>query len=282
MCRQISFTFIIIALLISGLGGCKKRTEAADWFEQAKVLYENQNFIAAKNLIDSIDAIYPREIGVRKEAMILMRLVERSECLRDIAYCDSILPVLRQGVEPLKKGFVFVKDSVYDKIGVFIWNSMTVERNLERSYVRCGVNEEGEMYVASVFFGSRPLEHTGLKLSTKNGLFAVTDSIPYDGGLNYRFVNMGNTTEVVTYKGEHCKAVANFIYLIDEKEQIKAEYTGGRSAYSLNLSESDKKAIKATLELALVLNEIYVKQKTKDRAESRITVLDNRLNRNKD
>ena len=258
---------------------CNPPSEAKEWLSKAQTLYENQNYIAAKNLIDSIDAIYPREIEVRKEARTLMRHIERDESIRDIAYCDSILPIRLQEVEPLKKGFVFVKNEEYDKIGNYIWNTMTVERNLERSYIRCGVNEEGEMYMASLFYGTRPLEHTGLRLSIKDGVFAVTESIPYDGGLNYRFDDMGKTTEVVTYKGEHCKDAANLIYLIDNKERVKAEYTGGKTAYSLYLSESDIKAIKATYELALVLSDIHAQQKIKSHAEKTILLSEERLKR---
>ena len=272
--------FIFAASLILLLQtGCSKPSEAKAWLANAQTLYDNQNYVAAKNLIDSIDRIYPREIAIRKEARTLMRLVERSECIRDIAFCDSVLPIRFNDVAQLKKGFVFEKDTAYDVIGKYIWNTMTVERNLARSYIRCGVNETGEMYMESVFFGSRPLEHTGLKLSIKDGFFAVTTSIPYDGGLNYRFEDMGNTTEIVTYKGDHCKNAVNLIYLIDEKEQVKAEYTGGRSPYSLYLSGSDIKAIQTTYELAMVLNEIGNKQRMKDLAEKKIMLLDERLNR---
>ena len=122
--------------------------------------------------------------------------------------------------------------------------------------------------MASVYFGSSPIEHTGLKLSINDGTFAETPSIPYDGGVNYRFKDMGNTTEVVTYKGEDCKAVANFVSVTDEKERIKATYTG-KKTYSLYLSGADKKAIKATYELALVLSEINAMRKEKAKSEKK-------------
>ena len=52
-------------------------------------------------------------------------------------------------------------------------------------------------------------QHTGIKLSTQDGLFAETPAIPYDGGLNYHFKDLGNTTEVVTYQGEKCEDAAH-------------------------------------------------------------------------
>ena len=273
--KLIKCSLFFFTLLIVSCGDGKESNKRLD---EVKALYESRQFAAAKIAIDSINILYPKEVEVRKEALTLMRLVDRGECTQNIEYCDSLLPIRISELDVAKKGFVFIKDSVYDKIGNFIWNTMTVERNLQRSYIRCGVNEEGEMYMASVFFGSNPIEHSGLKLSTNNGAFAVTPSMPYDGGINYRFKDLGNTTEVVTYKGEHCKTIANFVTITDQKERIKAEYTGGK-AYSLYLSDNDKKAIKATYELASVLSEITAMQQEKARSEKKIMLIDEKLNK---
>jgi hypothetical protein len=266
---------LLLTLLI--LTGCGEEKEARQCLEEVKTMYENKAFAAAKSLIDTINIRYPREIAVRKEALTLMRLVERGECEQNIAYCDSLLPVRLAEAETLKKGFVFEKDTAYDDIGKYIRKTMTIERNVERSYIRCGVNEEGEMYIASVYFGSNPINHTGLKFSVSDGTLAETPSIPYDGGMNYRFKDMGNTTEVVTYKGENCKTIASFAFVTDEKKRIKAEYTGGKP-FALYLSDNDKKDLKATFELAMVLSEINAMRKEKIRAEKKIGLIDEKLN----
>ena len=257
--------------------GCGERKEAQAKLDQAKSLFENQQFLDAKSLIDTINIMYPREVAVRKQTLTLMRMVERGECERDIAYCDSLLPLRISELDDLKKGFVLEKDTTYDVIGNYIRKTMTVERNVERSYIRCGVNEEGEMYVASVYFGSSPINHTGLTLTANDGTFAQTPAIPYDGGVNYRFKDLGNTTEVVTYKGDNCKEIANFMMIVNLKERIKATYTGGKP-YSLYLSDADKKAIQATYELANTLSEIHMMEKTKVRAEKKIMLIDQKLN----
>jgi hypothetical protein len=265
-------------LLLSACGG--ERKEAEKKLKEAENMYENKLFSTAKCLIDSINTLYPREIAVRKKALTLMRRVERGECEKNIAYCDSLLPIRLQEAEALKKGFVFEKDTAYDLIGRYLRHTMTVERNLQRCYIRCGVDEDGEMYMASVYFANKPIDHAGLKLSTANGIVAETPLIPYDGGLNYRFKDLDNqTTEVVTYRGEHCKTIATLVYLSDLKERIKAEFIG-RKTYTLYLSESDKKNIKATYELALVLSEINAMQKEKVRSERKIIRIDEKLHHN--
>lgn len=197
--KKLAICITLIAAILTGCNGDEKAAQAR--LDKARAMYENNEFFGAKNEIDSIRTLYPKEVKVLKQGLTLMRQVEVKEAERNIAFCDSLLPIKLEEVEGLKKGFAFEKDSVYEEIGNYIWKQQTIERNVQRCYVRCGVNEEGEMYLASVYYGGRPIEHTGIKLSLKDGQFAETASIPYDGGLNYRFKDMGSTTEVVTYQG---------------------------------------------------------------------------------
>lgn len=269
-------TAICIALMAAVLAGCNGDEKAAQArLDNARAMYESNELFGAKNEIDSIRALYPKEVKVLKQGLELMRQVEMKEAERNIAFCDSLMPVKLQEVEELRKGFVFEKDSVYEEIGNFIWKQQTVERNVQRCYVRCGVNEKGEIYLASVYFGARPIDHTGIKLSTKDGQVAETTPIPYDGGLNYHFKDMGNTTEVVTYKAEKGIDAAKFIY-DNEKQRIKVDYTGGKP-YSLVMADGDKLAIVKTYNLATVLTDIESMNKLKAKSLKKIDYLKNKL-----
>ncbi len=271
--KKLAICITLIAAILTGCNGDEKAAQAR--LDKARAMYENNEFFGAKNEIDSIRALYPKEVKVLKQGLTLMRQVEVKEAERNIAFCDSLLPIKLEEVEGLKKGFAFEKDSVYEEIGNYIWKQQTIERNVQRCYVRCGVNEEGEMYLASVYYGGRPIEHTGIKLSLKDGQFAETASIPYDGGLNYRFKDMGSTTEVVTYKGEHCVDAVKFIY-DNEKERIKVEYTGGKP-YIIYMVDADKKAIVNTFNLATVLSDIKSMNTLKEKSEKKIAYLKNKL-----
>lgn len=268
---------LCIAVVVWALTGCNQtEKEAQARLDKAKAMYEQDEFFAAKNEIDSIRLLYPREVKVLKETLALMRQVEMKESERNIAFCDSLLPIKYHEADSLKNhGFTFEKDSAYEEIGNFIWKQQTIERNVKRCYVRCGVNEKGEMYLASVYFGSRPINHTGIKVSLKNGLSAETASIPYDGGLNYHFKDLGNTTEVVTYHGDKGVDAIKLIYG-NTKERIKIEYTGGKP-YTIYMAEADKRAVQATYELAMVLSDIENMTREKDKAVKRIEYLTRKL-----
>lgn len=156
--KKLAICITLIAAILTGCNGDEKAAQAR--LDKARAMYENNEFFGAKNEIDSIRALYPKEVKVLKQGLTLMRQVEVKEAERNIAFCDSLLPIKLEEVEGLKKGFAFEKDSVYEEIGNYIWKQQTIERNVQRCYVRCGVNEEGEMYLASVYYGGRPIEHT--------------------------------------------------------------------------------------------------------------------------
>lgn len=262
-----------LAVVLAGCSQTEKEAQAR--LEKAKTMYGQNELAAAKNELDSIRILYPKEYKVLKEGLTLMRQVELKEAERNIAFCDSLLPVKEAEALEMEKNFVLEKDTAYNELGNFVWKQQTIERNVQRCYIRSGVNEKGEIYLASVYFGGRPIDHTGIKLSTSNGEYAETPAIPYDGGLNYHFKDLGNTTEVVTYQGEKCENAVKFIYA-NPKERIKIEYTGGKP-YIIYLADADKKAIAATFDLAVVLSDIEKMKKEKEKATKRMVYLKGKL-----
>ncbi|WP_280747504.1 hypothetical protein [Parabacteroides sp. PF5-9] len=271
--RHLILYIVLAATLFTACDQNEKKAQTR--LDNARRMYEQNEFIGAKNEIDSIRVLYPKAFKVLKEGLTLMRQVEIKEAERNIAFCDSLLPIKQEEFQKLKEAFTLEKDSIYEEIGNYIWKQQTVERNVERCYIRCGVNEKGEMYLASVYFGPKAINHTGIKVSIPDGEYAETVSIPYDGGVNYRFEDLGNTTEVVTYKGENGVDAIKFIYA-HTKERIKVDYTGGKP-YIIYIAEGDKKAIAATFELASVLSDIENMTVQKDKSERRIIYLRERL-----
>lgn len=258
------------------LSACSQDAKKADaMLEEARQMYEAGQYASAKAQIDSIHTVYPKEFKALKAGLKLMREVEMKESERNIAFCDSMMPIKIAELDSLKKGFNFEKDSAYNDLGTYVSKQQTIERNVKRCYIRSGVNEKGEIYLASVYFGAKPINHTSLKLSTPEGLFAETPAIPYDGGLNYHFTDLGNTTEVVTYQGEKCADVVNFINS-NKDGRIKAELLGGKP-YVMYIADADKKAIAQTYEIAVVLSDIETMRKLKDKAQKKIVYLQNKL-----
>lgn len=271
-----SILSLVVLVVLASCGNAEKEAQAR--LKHADELYQNNQFSAAKQEIDSLKALYPKEFKVLKDALALMREVEIKEQERNIAYCDSLLPIRMEEAKVLIPGFVFEKDSAYDKIGRYVSKQQTIEKNIERCYIRAGVNEKGEMYLASVFYGKSPINHSSIRLSTKDSLFAETATIAYDGGNNYRFDDSGMKTEVVTYKGDDAADAVKFIYSTPEKERIKIEYKGDKP-FVIYLADADRKAIRTTYELASLLFDIDKLNITAEKSGKKVAYLRSKLNK---
>ena len=220
--RTTILTLCCMAALLMA-AACSHEKEARAELDRARALYESQQYPAARNAIDTLRMRYPKELAVMKEALQLMRLVDRGECERNIAYCDSLIPVREKEVETLKQGFVLERDARYEDVGRYVRPEHAVERNIGRSYLRCGVNEQGEIFLASVYSGTAPINHTGLKITAPDGTYAVTAEIPYDGGVNYRFRDDGRTTEVVTYAGDNGIDAIRFVDGVEGQGSVRRD-----------------------------------------------------------
>jgi hypothetical protein len=269
-----SYLFFIIAVLL--LFACnKKGTDARTYLENAKSFYTNADYDSAQTLLDSLKILFPKDFVVLKEGLQLGRSVELKQQEQKLVLYDSLLQIRIKDRDNMKNAFIFEKNPEYDEIGRYYQKSQLLENNLQRSYIRSGVNELGIMELASVYYGDQPIRHTGLKVANPKEEYTETEVIPYDGGLNYSFTDLGKTTEVVTYRNGKDSGVILFIYN-NIKLPLKAEYTGGKK-YSITISPSDKEAMINTFDFSVVLSDIEKLYKEKERASKRIVYLQEKV-----
>ena len=270
--KKYSLLFLTLFLAFACDDSDKK---AQVYLERAKVHYENREYSTAKSALDSIKILYPKALETQREALAVQRRVDLAEQERDLAYCDSMLTVRMSEAEKMKPNYLYEKDPEYDEYGKYMDKQQKLENNLQKSYLRTWTDDLGRLYMASVYYGSGALKHDRIKLVAPDGTSCETLPVPYDGALNYRFTDLGMTTEVVTYSQNSDNGAIMFIY-VNKDHALKAEYSGGRK-YVLNLSKADKNALAKTVELSIVLSDIESLKKEKEKATKRIEYLQTKL-----
>ena len=253
----------------------QKKMDARAYLESARRFYTETDYDSAQKMLDSLKIFYPKDYRVLKDGLQLSRLVEVKQQNRNLVLYDSLLQIRTTERDSIKPNFIFEKNPDYDDVGKYYQESQKLENTIRRSYIRSEVNELGIMKLASVYYGDLPIHHTGLKVSNPQGEYTQTESIPYDGGINYSFTNMNTTTEVVTYTNGKDNGVILFIYN-NRKLPLKAEYTGGKK-YSITISPSDKEALVKTYDFSVVLSDIDKLQKEKEKASKRIAYLQGKV-----
>lgn len=250
--------------------------EARMLLDEARMQYAKQEYLTAKQYLDSLKVAYPKEFSVQRERQALVKEIEYAEQTRNLMYCDSLLTIREPEVEVLKKNFIFEQDTAYEATGKYVHKSQRIERNVQRSYLRANVQENGELLLASVYYGAKPIKHTALKASLKGGEYAQTEPVTYDGANNYSFTDGGMTTEIVSYSKGKDNGVAAFIGNHQTKELIRLSFLGDRE-YVTTLFAADKEAISACYRLSLGILEVERLKKEKQIAQTKIEYLKEKM-----
>ncbi|MBR5934623.1 MAG: hypothetical protein IKZ89_00560 [Bacteroidaceae bacterium] len=158
---------LIIMAIIALATSCKENVEkqASKHLDNAKEAFSIGNFNLAKQEIDSIRILYPKAFETRKQGIRLMQQVEEAEQLRALEYEDSMIVAATAAFEKIKGDYVFEKDERYQDIGLYTIKSQAPTRNIDRTYIRAQVDEQGKMTLISSYSGSSYLHHDWLKLS---------------------------------------------------------------------------------------------------------------------
>lgn len=244
----------------------KKNEEAIKYLADTRSLYEKGNYERALSRIDSIQFLYPKAFSEIKEGLALKQDVRKAFDTKQIVDCDSLIAIYQPKIDSIKKFFVYQKDKE-DTKGVFI--PKTVSSNiLSSTMLRAGVQEEGPMYIESVYIGGQ--FHNTIAVKTKE---AATETKPIDDeGFNFRFSHMGKQYEVIKAAQFYDNGLADFI--VANISQPLTVTLKGKNTTSFVLSNTYKKAITDSYNLSklLLLQDSLIT--AKDKATLRIKYVD--------
>ena len=94
------YAISVVAIIVSCTG---KNNKAEEQYKKAELLFEQGEHNRAKEVIDSIEILYPNSFDEIKQGMQLMRKINLKEYERNLAYADSMLQVINDDVERFKK-----------------------------------------------------------------------------------------------------------------------------------------------------------------------------------
>jgi len=225
-----------------------------DYLNEARSLIQSEQYQLAKLYIDSVKILFPKEFSKIREGMSVMREVSSAEQKRTLAYCDSMLMVRQNELPAVSKNFVFLKDTEYETIGHYVYKTQQTERNYGRTYLQTKVDEKGRLVLTSYYCGKRKLNHTRIKVSGINKVFAESFDVPVDGALNYTYVDGDLHYEIVRFNNRAENGVVNFV-LMHMDEPVSVMLIGDK-AVSYNMNIVDKQALIAASNLSVILTDI--------------------------
>lgn len=220
-------TFSLAMFVMATITSCKKAPTSEE--QRADELLQSANeAIAAGNgdlaieLLDSVDTGYSVNSSIKRQSLELrpkaillqaklqLQLVEDSITMYN-AKLDSVAKLMTHIDIAGTEGY-FVAKSDASK-GAVIATTGVLPR----------VDETGCFYLVSSVVGAGNLHHTSLSFSVGDEM-ATTDTIPYDGDINYRI----SGSEMINFIPKRVERIADLLRRHGDDETVTVKFIGER------------------------------------------------------
>ncbi len=251
-------------LFLAVLFSCGKsyKKQAAMKFDLAVDICAKGDSLLALQQLDSVLILFPEAFETVTKANEKINTINSEILFRKQDQFDRLAGRLAE----LEKMFDTEKTE-YDRFTQYTPKMQNFERRWNQSFIQLHLDERGELFISSNYYGSEWLNHVGLRVY--DGVFqAKTDTIALEDPNNHHSDFMNTHWEKVSYKNGKDNGVIQFI-AENADRNLKAVFLGKRT-YFIVLEKFDKQAVKDALALSNAL-------KLKIQLEKEIAVLHSKV-----
>ena len=240
---------LVVSLLISCTSQAEKRA-AAD-FQQVDALVAKNDVGSALMLLDTILARNSNDYGIIGEAMKRRKPLAINYHKGIITSSEALLAGLDSRISLLTRDFILTPGEA-GMPGTYEHRRQTVESSWNRTFLKIGLNENGDIWMTSHYYGNAWIDHTSVRVYDQDS-YIVTDTIGLGHEWNRKVEDGADKWETIDFReGSDAGAIA---FIADNAgKSVKARFTG-KSFYYIVLESYDKDAFKKGMELAQLLKE---------------------------
>ncbi len=240
------FLVISVTILVISCGKSDKEL-AAEKIQLAQLVYQAGDTTQALLHVDSIRSLYPTAIQEITAANQLRNTIYSELLYRKQDELDTLL----NKIEALEKNFITEKTE-FDRYTQYIHKRQEPVRRWNKSYIQVHLDERGELYISSNYYGETQLNHTGLRVYD-NDIQAKTEKVELGNALNHQSDFWETKWEKVSYTNGADNGAIEFI-AENADRNLKAVFLGDEYYYII-LEDYDKQAIKDALALSKLLKQ---------------------------
>lgn len=265
--RRIAAAAYAVAIASVAMTSCKggadnKGAEAKIAFDKAQSALNSGDARECISLLDSLDSRFADDTDIMKQSMQLRPKALMQITVEDIAAADSTVTANKLLLDSLKPLMTHV--NVPGTEGYMLKSSMVDPAFMNKTGLSPRVSENGEFYLVSSVNPAGGLKHWSVS-AVVGDMIATTDTVPYDGTLNFRT----NNSEVITFTPAGSRGIGELV-AAHEGFPVKILFNGqsGRtSSISLNAAQVD--GIATAYRYAHAVNEMRDATINRDRLNAR-------------
>lgn len=247
--------FVYSVLIISLSVSCSSREEkkARSDFQRTEALVASHDLSSAMELLDSMMVWNKEDFGIVGEALKRKNKIALEYHTGVLDAAEALLTGLDSQLPALSKDFLFIPGEA-GQPGTYEHKRQTVESSWNRTFLKIGLNDKGDAWLVSHYYGKSWIDHTSLRVYDSEN-YVLTDTIALGHEWNRKVEDLGDRWETIEFREGSDAGAIPFIAGNYEKS-IKVRLTGKTFQYIV-LESYDKDAIRKGWELAQVLKERY-------------------------
>lgn len=260
---------LIGILMIFSSCTSETRKQAEQRLDQAKTMYQEKQYEKSLRILDSIQSWFPEEYSVLADALKLQKTVAREYHGSFIEQASELLAGVEPKIDSLSGKFYFDKGNS-NRPGVYEHKRQTMRNSWSRSFLKVNINEDGDFWISSRYYGQEWLDHFCVKVYDRD-IQIFSDTIPLSHPDNRKLQDGDDKWETIDYKNGSDGGVVGFI-IENLERNLKVRFTG-KEHYYIIMEKFDKEAVRDGYELAQVLREVNDLRQKIDRHRKEMRVL---------
>jgi hypothetical protein len=240
---------MIISLSVSCTSSAAKKAQAD--FQRTDALVAGHDYTTAMKILDSMMVWNKEDFGIVGEALKRKNKIAVDYHKQVIDSSEALLKGLESRLPELTGDFLFTPGEAGFP-GTYEHRRQTAESSWNRTFLKIGLNENGDIWLISHYYGKSWIDQTSLRVYDQAN-YILTDTIPLGHEWNRKVEDLGDRWETIEFReGSDAGAIA---FIADNyMKSVKARLTGKVFQYIV-LESFDKDAIRKGWELAQVLKE---------------------------
>ncbi|MDO5036579.1 MAG: hypothetical protein Q4D93_06435 [Porphyromonas sp.] len=242
--------FLLSSLLLLTSCESKESRAAKQLLSEAEQSLADERYDDALIQLDSLHNTYPKALQERKVAMALAREVKMQQGRRDSAYLQPLLEQTLHAADSMYLAFTLIEaKGMADENVIRYQGYNPAKAQPEVSFLDIYIDSKGTLELVAGRSGFAPIGVESIKImDTKSGSYVLSDTIPYDGGMNYRYENLGRHYERLTFSDDRAAELASYVASAPDGANLRVDFGlgGERRGGAFTLTRTAVKAIKQT------------------------------------
>ncbi|WP_298630268.1 hypothetical protein [uncultured Porphyromonas sp.] len=260
--NRISILICSTLLLSIFIVACQSKTKkgAEQMIDTADSLVNMDELDSALQWLDSVKVVYPNEVESRRIALEKSR-----EIKLELSRRDSLV-----SVERLNRLETFT-DSLYQQFRLIPANDLPDESILRYKgydpaskaphlpFIDAYIANDGTLELIASASSTNQLNIAFIRISEQaNDTYVLSDTLQYDGGLNYRYTDLGRHYERLTFAGKRGMPLGEFVALAPDSSRLSVAFLNGRgkAVVHFDLNKEAREAITNSYKYVAALEEM--------------------------